>query len=200
MRRKDAVGRLREVTALDRTTQVLPVPLGGLNPVRRQPSALLRSCRRHQSAALVALAALATGGAVWLSTSPRSFMVEESAGAVRVDGVVLVASIAESRTGGRVFTGQASLALSAVKSGTLTGAAVMTWKGGAATGRCVLHLLSSGASEVCQFASGATRLASADSFDVASRIWHRHYRDGVDITITVPRGSDLIPIPFPLGR
>jgi hypothetical protein len=200
MRPRRAIGRLSSTTALDRTAQVLPVPLGRLAPVRRQSSTLWRGCRRYESAALLAIAAVATGGALWLSVAPRSFTVEMNATEVRVDDVVLTASVVQSMHGIRVFTGPASLALAAVKSGTMRGGAVMTWKGVVSTGRCVLHVVAASASESCHFKSGAAEWTSIDTFDFASRVWHRHYEDGVDITITVPGGGEVIPIPFPLGR
>jgi hypothetical protein len=199
MRHKSPEGRLPTSAVLDRRAQALPVPLGGLRPVRRQPSALLRTWRRHQSAALLAVAATATGGAVWLAATPRSFTVEANASEVRVDGAVLTAS--SHGTGGiRVFSGQASLALTPSKSGMVRGAAVMVWKGMVTTGQCVLHLGPLSATETCRFRNGAVELTSTDAFDVASRVWQRRYGDGIDITVTVPKGSDLIPIPFPLGR
>ncbi len=160
----------------------------------------MRTWRRHQSAALLAVAAAATGGAVWLATSPRSFTVAANASEVRVDGVVLTASAPHVKGGMRVFTGQASLALTPAKSGMVHGAAVMVWKGMVTTGKCVLHLAPLSASETCRFRNGAVELTATDTFDSASRLWHRRYGDGVDVTVMVPKGSDLVPIPFPLGR
>ena len=165
-----------------------------------EDSALMRTWRRRQSAALLAIAAAATGGAVWLSTSPRSFTVEANASEVRVDDVVLTASPPHVTGGIRVFTGQATLALTPAKSGMVHGAAVMIWKGMVTTGQCVLRLGALSATEACRFRNGAVETTATDIFDSASRLWHRRYGDGVDITVMVPKGSDLVPIPFPLGR
>jgi hypothetical protein len=200
MRHRRAAGRLDGTAALDRTPQILPIPLGGLTPVRRRSSVVLRRFRRHQSTALLALAAVATGGAVWLSTSSRSFTVELTASELRVDGVVLTASTPQPVGGTTVFTGQASLALTTGDSGSMRAAAVMTLNGVEATGQCEMHVLPMTASEACNFKSGAAEVTSVGTFDFASRTWHRRYSDGVETTITVPGGSELIPVPFPLGH
>ena len=198
--RRGPGGTTPTIAVLDRRTQALPVPLGGLRPVRRQSSALMRAWRRHQSAALLAIAAVATGIALWLSTSPRSFTVVANAHEVRIDGGVLSALPQHIAAGLRVFTGQASLAITPAKSGVMHGAAVMLWKGLATTGRCVLDLGPLRATEACRFRYGALELTAVDTFDFGSRLWHRRYGDGVDITVVVPKGSDVIPMPFPIGR
>ncbi len=76
----------------------------------------------------------------------------------------------------------------------------MTWNGLTVTGRCVMHMIGRSASETCEFTTGANRRASVDTFDPAARVWHRHYQDGLDVVIVVPAGTELIPIPFPLGH
>jgi hypothetical protein len=76
----------------------------------------------------------------------------------------------------------------------------MTWNGLAVTGHCVMHVAGTSASDACEFTTGGGRLASVDNFDFGARVWHRHYQDGIDVTIAVPAGTELIPIPFPLGR
>jgi hypothetical protein len=117
-----------------------------------------------------------------------------------VDDVVLTAANPRLEGGMRVFAGQASLAVTALRSGSMRAAAVMTSKGVEGTGQCELHVLALSASEACHFKSGAAELTSTATFDFASRTWHRRYSDGVEIAITVPRGSELIPLPFPLGH
>jgi hypothetical protein len=197
---KRVAGRIDGAAALDRMPQILPIPLGGLTPVRRRSSAVLRRFRRHQTTALLGLAAVATGGAAWLSTSSRSFTVEVTVGGVRVDDAVLTASTRHPVGGMRVFTGQASLALTTGDSGSKRAAAVMTLNGVEETGQCEIHVLPMTASEACRFKGGALEFTSAGAFDFASWTWHRRYSDGVEISIKVPRGSELIPIPFPLGH
>jgi hypothetical protein len=200
MRHRRAAGRPDGTAELDRTPQSLPIPLGGLTPVRRRPSVALRRFRRHQSTALLVLAGLATGAAVWLSTSSRAFTVEVTASGLRVDGVVLTASTPQSVGGMRVFTGPASVALAAGESGSMRAAAVMTSNGLETTGQCESHVLPTTASEACQFKSGGAVFTSTARFDFGSRAWDRRYSDGIEVTIMVPRGSELIPIPFPLGH
>jgi hypothetical protein len=200
MRHRRVAGRPDRTAALDRTSQILPVPLGGLTPVRRRSSMVLRSWRRHESAAVLAVAVVATAGAVWLSTTSRSFTVEMNGNRIRVDDVVLTAAAPRFGNGMRVFTGQASVALTAMVSGSMRAAAVMTLNGVEATGQCEIHVLPMRTSEACQFKSGAAESTSTGTFDFEARTWHRRYSDGVEITIMVPRGSELIPIPFPLGH
>jgi hypothetical protein len=161
---------------------------------------LLRRLRRHQSTALLALAGVATGCAVWLSMSSRSFTVEMTASGLRVDDVVLTVSTSPSVDGMRVFTGQASVALATGDPGSMRAAAVTTVNGAEAIGQCESHVSSATASEACQFKRGGIELTSTATFDFVSRSWDRHYSDGVEVTIMVPKGSELIPIPFPLGH
>jgi hypothetical protein len=200
MRRRDAAGRPDGTAALDRTPQILPIPLGGLTPVRRRSSVVLRRFRRHQSTALLALAGVAIACAVWLSMTSRSFTVEMTASGLRVDEVVLTASTPRFVGGLRVFTGPASVALTAGESGSMRAAAVMTFNGVKTTGQCESHVSSRTASEACQFKGGGAGLTSTATFDFRSRTWDRRYSDGIEVTIMVPTGSELIPIPFPLGH
>jgi hypothetical protein len=200
MPRRRAVGRSDGAAALDRTPQILPIPLGGLTPVRRRSSVILRRFRQLQPTALLALAGVATGCAVWLSISSRSFTVEMTASGLRVDDVVLTVSTSRSVDGMRVFTGQASVALTTGEPGSMRAAAVTTVNGVEATGQCESRVLSTTASEACQFRRGGIELTSTATFDFVSRTWDRRYSDGIEVTIMVPRGSELIPIPFPLGH
>jgi hypothetical protein len=187
--------------ALDRSPQTLPVPLGGLSPARRQSSALAWWWRRHQPTALTVIAIASIGVAVWVSTSPRSFSVVVRGGDVSVDGEILTPAVQEPANGVRVFTGRGSVAIGAASSGTTRSGAVMTWNGLAMTGQCVLHVTGANASEACEFTTeGGARVTSVDNFDFDARVWHRRYQDGMDVTIAVPAGTELIPIPFPLGR
>jgi hypothetical protein len=140
------------------------------------------------------------GVAVWVSTTPRSFSVALRGGSVSVDGAILTSGPQMSAKSPRVFTGGGSLAITAVASGTTRAGAVMIWKGLATTGQCVLHVIGRSASETCEFTTGADQVASVDIFDFAAGVWRRHYQDGIDVTIAVPAGTELIPIPFPLGR
>lgn len=193
-------GEVAPITALDRAPQILPVPLGGLTPARHRTSRLSLLWRRHQSTALTALALVVSVLGVWLATSSGSFAVDVTAREVRVDGFVLTPSLPQPEKGVRVFTGKATLAISAVGPGETVAGAVMTWGGVSTTGRCVLRVLASTASEACQFTIGDTEVTSLDRFDVPTRTWQRRYGDGGEVAIAVPAGSALIPIPFPLGR
>ncbi len=146
------------------------------------------------------LALIAAGTGVWLSTSPRPHVVAMDPGGVRVDDIVLTRLASEPSAGLQLFTGVATLALSRAGSGVMRGGAVMTWNGHVTTGRCVVHMARHATGEACEFRVGTTRLDAVDTFDNTSSTWHRHYSDGVEIAITVPGGSALIPVPFPVGH
>jgi hypothetical protein len=184
--------------ALDRAPQILPVPLGGLAPAHRHATALKRIVRRHRSTPLLALALAAGAGGVWLSTTSRTFEAGQDAAGVHVDDLTLTPGV-QSVAGTRIFTGAATMVITTA-SGVIRSGAVMTWNGVSTTGRCTLRRDAAGASETCMFSMGATQLTSVDRFDVTTRTWKRRYGDGVEITIAVPTGTELMPVPFPLAR
>jgi hypothetical protein len=192
--------RVTGPAGLDRTPQLLPVPLGGLHPTRRRPSMLLWHWRRHQPQVMIATALVAGLSGVWLATNPVSPSVAMDAAGVHVDDALLAAVSPQSVRGVRVFNGPASLAITSPSGGTSRAGAVMTWDGLATTGQCVLTVVATRASDACHFTIGSARLSAVDTFDAGARVWHRRYGDGVDVTIAVPAGSSLIPIPFPLGH
>lgn len=183
----------------ERSNQTLPVPLGGLAPVHRHSTAMRRTLRRHRSVPLMALAFAASGSGVLLSTSPRSFDAGGDAAGVHIDDMTL-APAAQPKSGTTIFTGAATLVIVAPSPRTERAGAVTTWNGVPTTGRCVLTDGVAVTSEMCEYEMGTARLTSTDSYTAATRTWHRRYSDGVEITIAVPTGSEVIPIPFPLGR
>ncbi len=193
------VGSPDKTASLDRSAQTLPVPLGGLAPVHRRSTALGRTLRRHRSAPLFAAALAASCTGAWLSTSPRSFDAGQYATGIHVDDWTL-ALAAQSAAGTQVFTGAATVAIETTPSGVVRAGAVMTWNGVRTTGRCVLARSATGAGETCVYEIGPTRLTSKDTYVTGTRTWSRRYGDGVEIAISVPSGSALIPVPFPLGR
>jgi hypothetical protein len=161
---------------------------------------ILRKWRRHQPQVLT-FAALVTGiCGVWLAASPLTSTVAMEATGVNVDGAFLTRVAPQTTPGVHVFNGPASLAITVPKGGTSHAGAVMIWGGLATTGQCVLVVVDGGASDACQFNEGSARFSAADTFDARRLVWHRRYTDGVDVTITVPDGTALIPIPFPLGH
>ncbi|HEY6470857.1 MAG TPA: hypothetical protein VI434_13940 [Candidatus Dormibacteraeota bacterium] len=122
-----------------------------------------------------------------------------SAAGVDIDGVLLT-PVPQAVPGPHIFDGAASLAIGVPHGGTTRAGAVMTWGGLATTGRCVLAVVGAGVSEACQFRQGSSRFSAVDAFDAQGHVWHRRYADGTDVTVAVPAGSPLIPIPFPLGH
>jgi hypothetical protein len=185
--------------SLERSTQTLPVPLGGLAPVHRTSKSWRHGWSRHRGASLTALALAAAGCGVWLSVSPRYFEAGRDGAGVHVGGTLL-ARLAQPSAGTEVFTGQATLVIVTPSPKTMTASAVMTWNGMPTIGRCVLIAGGTGSSERCDYTTSATRLTSIDTFDPRTRVWHRRYDDGVEILITVPTRCAVIPIPFPLGH
>jgi hypothetical protein len=194
------LNRVTNPPALDRSPQLLPVPLGGLIPARRRPSRLLRSWRRHQPQVVMFAALVAGVCGAWLAASPQPSTVVVSAAGVDIDSVLLTPVASQAALGLHVFGGPASLAVSVPQGGTSRAGAVMTWGGIATIGQCVLAVVGSRASEACQFREGPSRFSAADTFDARGHVWHRRYADGSQVTIMVPAGSPLIPIPFPLGH
>ena len=88
---RDQVAPIGTHHPLDRSTQILPIPLGGLAPARRRPSSVARFWRRHRIAVTMVLALASTGGGVWLSVSPRASSVGENAQGVHIEGITLTA-------------------------------------------------------------------------------------------------------------
>lgn len=201
MRSGHGIARAPNPIALDRSPQTLPVPLGGLRPARRNPSTLLRQWRRHQPKVMIVTALVVGVCGVWLSVTPTTFTVAMTVAGVMVDGARLTPLQRQTPDGVEVFVGPASLAITRGRGdGTSRAGAVMSWGGVAATGQCVLVVLSTGASDACRFMIGASRLTAIDTYDARNRVWHRQYQDGLDVTIALPSGTPLIPIPFPLGH
>jgi hypothetical protein len=153
----------------------------------------------HRSVPTLALALISAATGVWLSTAPRSFDAGQDSAGVHVDGTTLT-RVAEPAVRAQVFTGDATLVIDAASSGVVTAAAVMTWNGLSATVRCAFRRSGTGGVETCLYELGSQRLTSTDRFDASARIWYRHYSDGVVVTISVPRGRTVVPVPFPLGR
>jgi hypothetical protein len=193
-----AVADRTGIGSLDRASQTLPIPLGGLVPAHRQTSALRRAMRRHRTAPLLTIALAASAIGVWLSAGSPEFQVGSDAAGLHVDGVTL-SPVAESVAGTRIFSGAATIAITTA-SGVVRAGSVMTWNGSLATGRCVLRRSPAGASETCVYSIGTRRLTSVDLFVVGTNTWRRRYSDGVDITIGVSTAATLIPLPFPFGR
>lgn len=183
---------------LDRAPQLLPVPLGGLAPAHRHTTALKRIIRRHSTAPLLVLAFAAGAGGAWLSTSSRTFEAGQDAAGVHIDGLTLEPTV-QSDASTQIFTGAATMVIT-TSPGVTRGGAVMTWNGVSATGRCALRRDAAGVSETCMYSMGTRWLTSVDRFDATTRTWKRRYNDGVEVTINVPTGAVLMPVPFPLAR
>jgi hypothetical protein len=198
VRDRSVVGTVAQAP-LERSAQTLPVPLGGLAPVHRRSTRWRRTVRAHRSVPMLALALVSAAGGVCLSTTPRPLDAGLDGAGVHVDGVTLT-RVAISSASTQIFTGAATLVIDTASSGVITAAAVMTWNGLSATVRCVFHRGGAGGVETCLYELGSNQLTSTDRFSARTRTWFRQYSDGVAVAIGLPRGSTVIPIPFPLGH
>jgi hypothetical protein len=195
--RRDA--RLASHLPIERSIQTLPIPLGGLAPVRRHSTWLRRTMRTHRSVPVLILALACAASGVWLSVAPRPFEAGEDTAGIHIDGITLM-RMSQSTASVAAYTGDATVVIHTAPSGVITAAAVMTWNGTPAKGRCVLRGNATGSVEMCVYEVGSVRLTSTDRFTEKTRTWQRRYDDGLEIVIGVPVGSTVIPIPFPLGH
>jgi len=141
---------------------------------------------------------VAAASGVWLSAA-SGFHSGRNQTDVHVDDLTL-SRVGQTVADTEIFTGSATLVITTA-AGVSRGGAVMTWNGVPTTGRCVLlHVVSDETSETCDFTMGSALVTAVDRFDPEKRTWSRRYDDGDEITIAVPPGASLIPIPFPLGH
>ncbi|MBV9099467.1 MAG: hypothetical protein JOZ46_03540 [Candidatus Dormibacteraeota bacterium] len=186
-------------TALERTSQNIPVPIGGLAPARGAPPVWRAALRRNRGRwlSVAGLALAATGAALALSTPATQIYM--SAGTVWVGSDAFTAVRQSSAV--RVFRGPLTLVLVSRGAGVVRGTAVGVVDGTRMSGVCDLDQPAATPSERCTFTLGgsANTVTATDSFDAATRTWHRRYSDGRTVTFAVPPGGQLVPIPVPLG-
>jgi hypothetical protein len=186
----------------ERRAQYLLVPLAGLQPVRR-PRAVPRLVRlwrrRVQLATLLGVTLVIAAGVVTATTPPVAVYLSDDA--VHADGLTLVHPAGNGGLAtGRLYTGAATMLLTAGPGGTVVASAV-TYRSGQKV-RAVCTLYSPGGTEVweaCDIRTGRTTVVCHDVFDLAAGAWRRHCSDGQVLSIEVPAGTEVIPVPFPLG-
>ncbi|HKR98626.1 MAG TPA: hypothetical protein VJU79_03835 [Candidatus Dormibacteraeota bacterium] len=188
-----------EATVVETAGQHLPVPLGGSSPFHASPPRPRAvRLRRHWRMVLVVLGCAAAGGGIALTATHSDIAVFADVTGVHVGNLTL-----HQRDSGvpgeRVFAGDAVLAIAMHGTNTFEGSGVALVQGRRSVGSCTMTVHAETTVEDCDLRLGATRLRAHDVYSAARREWLRRYADGTEITMQVPPGSSVIPIPFPIG-
>jgi hypothetical protein len=130
-------------------------------------------------------------------TQPNVAVYEDASG-VHVAGALLSAQSIAAKDGRRLFTGDAAMVLTSSPRRQVKAVAVTTVGGRAILGVCAMQRSGVDATEHCHFAAGASTFDAEDVFWAADDAWHRRYSDGRSTVIDVPRGTSLVPVPFPI--
>jgi hypothetical protein len=187
-------------TLIDRDPQNLPVPVGGMTPVR------IHRARGHRpvgvSIAPIAMgagfAAAAAGAALLLFQAP--VQVSLLGGHVQVGSMVL-SQISSSSAGMSVYGGDASYALFEPGDGSARAAASWASDRGVWSGLCRMRAQGGLRVEECSFHTPTGTVTSVDVLDPAvASGWQRTYGDGVRVRIAIPPDGAAVPVPFPVGR
>jgi hypothetical protein len=188
-------------STINRDPQNVPLPLGGMAPVRVQRPRRRRAIREWAVGFVLAvgLGCAATGIALLLL--PRSDSVELRADRVQVGTMVLTRVGAAGATSPALYVGEASYVLLERGGGSATAAAAWMSAGAISSGVCNLKPEGAGLMEACSFMMGSNRLTSVDILNPArGSYWQRTYADGVRVSIDVSPDGAAIPVPFPVGR
>ena len=103
---------------------------------------------------------------------------------------------------GRLYTGPATLLLIDRPNGAVLASAVTYLEGERVTGVCTFGPATpTELTERCTLHLGSVAVTCADALRFeAPGTWQRKCSDGQVLTISVPTGAEVIPMPFPLGR
>jgi len=186
---------------IDRATQNLPVPIGGVAPVRvnrRRRRRVLRGCARAVASAVGLAAAVA--GAVMV-VAPKTDSATLVGHQVEIGGMALLEVGPLPSGQGVLYGGAASFVLSQHTDGSAVAAASWRSLGSRSSGIC--HVIAPGRTLIdeCTFDVPGGTLTSVDVLDPASGgAWQRTYGDGVRVSIAVSTAGTVIPVPFPIGH
>jgi len=190
---------------IDRDAQHLPVPIGDLRPRRhrRTTPAALRLWRRRGSelAAAVGLLLAVAAAVVTVTRPPLSVYLEDNA--VHVAGLTLSHPMDNGGlTDGHLFTGPATLLMVDRPHGAVVASAVTYLRGARVTGVCDFGPpTTTEVAERCILQIGSVSVTCEDALRFEGQgSWQRSCSDGQRLTVTVPAGAVVIPMPFPLGR
>jgi hypothetical protein len=190
---------------IDRDPQHLPVPIGDLRP-RRQARTTLAPLRlwRRRGSELVAAAGLllvVAAAVVTVTRPPLSVYLEGDI--VHVAGFTLSHPAHNGGlTDGRLYTGPATLLMVDRPDGAVIASAVTYLDGERVTGVCNFGPPTAAlVAERCILHIGSEAVTCEDVLRFSAQgSWQRRCSDGQVLTVTVPAGGEVIPMPFPLGR
>lgn len=186
---------------VDRDPQNLPLPLGGMAPVRAQRPRRHRSMRRHIPALLHFLGGVAAVLGVLLLLTPPPVAVSLVGDQLQVGATVLTAAGGDGAPDAVRYTGDASYVLHEPGDGSASASAAWTSNGTTSWGACALRPQGTRLVDECTFVSGSYRLTSVDVLDpAAGPAWQRTYADGTRVTIAVAADGAAVPVPFPIGH
>ncbi len=191
----------RTTPGVNRDRQNLPVPLGGMWPVR--VVAMRRRHGLHVDRRRIGFGLGAASGAAGLALllTPAPVAVSLIGDRLEVGGMVLTAAAQPAPRQAVRFGGDASYVLLERSDGSASAAASWVSGGTTSTGVCTLRPEGVRLVETCSFVSGATRSTAVDVLDPAvGPLWQRTFGDGVRATIAVSPDGSAVPVPFPIGR
>jgi len=187
---------------MERSAQYLPLPLGDFAPARgrraplRASAIVARRCAEIVVTASVVAALIGVG----LALTKPPMQVFAGARTVTIGGDALAYRGSDAISGSRLFVGDAALIIDPITADGQRAAAVTFVRGVHTTGVCHLDRIRGLVTEECTFTLGAKHFSATDVFDGRASRWHRVYSDGARAVIAVPTGSQLIPLPFLVGR
>ncbi|MGD0833675.1 MAG: hypothetical protein ABSA40_04510 [Candidatus Dormibacteria bacterium] len=141
--------------------------------------------------------------AVLVTVTRPPIAVYLSGDAVHVDGFTLTHAPGNGGlTTGRLYTGAATMVLTTGPDGSVIASGVTYDKGVEVRAVCALEApTSSEVRERCLFHTDGASFACVDVYNLtAPGAWQRRCSDGQVLSIDVPAGAELIPVPFPVGR
>ncbi len=190
----------RATGGIDRDPQNLPIPLGGMAPVRIRRHRWRRALHSPLSTVVLAVGALCGVAGLLALLAPQTVAVSLFGDRLEVGGMTL-REVSPPSAQLRRFAGDASYVLAERGHGTATAAAAWTSAGVRSHGLCTLQPQGLLLVEECSFVMGVQHLTSVDVLDPASgSAWQRTYSDGTRVTIAVAPNGAAAPIPFPVGR
>ena len=186
---------------IERDPQNLPIPLGGMAPVRVRRPRLRRALRLRLSTIALAFGVLCGATGLAMLLAPQTVAVSLSGDRFQVGGMSLREVNQPAGDQLRRFEGDASYVLAERGHGTAIAAAAWTSAGAPSQGVCTLRPQGRLLVEECSFVMGVRHLTSVDVLDPAKgSAWQRTYSDGARVTIAVAQNGAAAPIPFPVGR
>lgn len=195
------MGGLRRRSLVDRSGQNIPLPVGGMAPVRVQRAPSARSRQARAGAVLTMVTVLCAGTGALLLLLPGEDEASLLDGRVEIGSMVLTQVRIVPGTGAVVYGGDASYALVGRHDGTARAAAAWVTSGRLSWGTCDLRPDGLRLRETCTFTQGTVTIRSVDILDPsAASSWQRTYSDGIRVAIAVLPDGAAIPVPFPIGR